>query len=295
MTSGLSGSDLTCSMASLAANDDPVGSAPDFSSFLLLTDTEPWSREAGADAARRYLSAEAARYCVENVAGLRTFAIRSPQRSRRRPSAGLPAFTGRVGGELRRCDDVPDRAALLAYTVGGSVDVGHAQADPLVGVCTNGRRDPCCAVLGRPIAMSLAERFGSRIYEISHLGGHRYAGTMVVLPTGYLYGTLDPDSAAEVVEKAIVGVVHPGGLRGRAGQPPAAQAAEAWWRRLLGPAPPEAVVITGTDFDGTQTRVDAVVEGTAASVRVSRRNFGEVAVTRCSAKPFPINRWEIGE
>ena len=295
MTIGQSGPDLTCSMASLAANDDPVGSAPDFSSFLLLTETEPWSREAGADAARRYLSADAAHYCVENVAGLRTFAIRSPLGSRRMPTAGLPAFIGRVGGELRRWDDIPDRAALVASTVGGPVDVGRTQPGPLVGVCTNGRRDVCCAVLGRPIALSLAERFGSRICEISHLGGHRYAGTMVVLPTGYLYGTLDPDGAAEVVENAMVGVVHPGGLRGRAGQPPAAQAAEAWWRRLLGPAPPEAVVITGTDFDGTHTRVDAVVEGTAASVRVARRTAGEVAVTRCSAKPFAITRWEIGE
>ena len=284
-------------MASAAENDDPVGSAPDFSSFLQLTETEPWSREAGADAARRYLSADAAHYCVENVAGLRTFAIRSPLGSRRMPTAGLPAFIGRVGGELRRWDDIPDRAALVASTCrrAGPTSGVPSRWSADRGVHQRPTRRLLCGPWQADREPSLAERFGSRICEISHLGGHRYAGTMVVLPTGYLYGTLDPDGAAEVVENAMVGLVHPGGLRGRAGQPPAAQAAEAWWRRLLGPAPPEAVVITGTDFDGTHTRVDAVVEGTAGSVRVARRTAGDVAVTRCSAKPFAINRWEIGE
>lgn len=292
MSTATSLADLTCSMASLAQGDDPVGSATDFSSFLLLSDNEPWSREAAADAARRYLSADAAEYCADGATGLRVFAIRSPQRTLL-PTGGLPAFVGRVDGELHRLASPPDRLTLDAYTAGRPVDVGAAEPGPLFGVCTNGRRDQCCAVLGRPIATSLAQRFGSRINEISHLGGHRYAGTMIVLPTGYVYGFLDPERAAEVVEQAMAGLVHPENLRGRAGLSPAAQAADAWWRRQLGPAPMTAVRITGTQIDGVEAWVEALVDGVATAVRVHRRIDGRVTETRCGGKPFSIVRWEI--
>ncbi len=96
------------------------------------------------------------------------------------------------------------------------------QHDLLFAVCTNGRRDRCCAIVGRGIAVDLHAEFGDQVVEISHLGGHRYAGTMLVLPRGYAYGFLDPATARTVAAAAVAGLVHPEGLRGRADLPPAA-------------------------------------------------------------------------
>jgi len=42
------------------------------------------------------------------------------------------------------------------------------QADPVLLVCTNGRRDVCCAVRGRPVALDAAEARPGRVWEASH-------------------------------------------------------------------------------------------------------------------------------
>ena len=284
--------DLTCSAAAKAEGDDPAGSATDFTAFLLVTDHDPWSREAGADAARKYLAPEAADYVVTGGDGMRGFAVRTARR-RRAAGGGAPYHLGRVGGVLYVTGSVPDRVALERVVAGHAPANATVDPEPLFGVCTNGRRDQCCAVMGRPVATALADRYGSRITEISHLGGHRYAGTMIVLPTGYQYGFLDPRTAAEVVAQALDGLVHPGNLRGRAGLPPAAQAAEAYWRRQIGAAPPESVTITRVTPDGDETVVDAVVQGAATSLHVRRMDGAEITGTRCGGKPVGVTTWEL--
>ena len=46
---------------------------------------------------------------------------------------------------------------------------------PLLLVCTHGRRDACCAQFGRPTAMALARRYGTAVWETTHVGGDRFA------------------------------------------------------------------------------------------------------------------------
>ena len=90
---------------------------------------------------------------------------------------------------------------------------GTPLTDPLLLVCTHGRRDRCCALDGRALAAALAAAEEPHVWECSHLGGHRFAPTALVLPTGYLYGHLDPASAVAARKAA-------GGRRGRAGPLP---------------------------------------------------------------------------
>ena len=61
---------------------------------------------------------------------------------------------------------------------------------PLFGVCTHGRHDACCAERGRPVAAALTASHPDETWEISHMGGDRFAANMVVLPGGAL---LRPD------------------------------------------------------------------------------------------------------
>ena len=97
---------------------------------------------------------------------------------------------------------------------------------PLWLVCTNGRRDRCCAEVGRPITAALAGRWPEATWETTHLGGHRFAGTLLALPSGHTLGRLDVASAVEacaILEKGSVPVEV---SRGRAGLTPAEQVRE---------------------------------------------------------------------
>ena len=67
---------------------------------------------------------------------------------------------------------------------------------PLFGVCTHGRHDACCAERGRPVAAALTASHPAETWEISHMGGDRFAANMVVLPEGLYYGRMDPGTAS---------------------------------------------------------------------------------------------------
>lgn len=122
--------------------------------------------------------------------------------------------------------------AALAARLGGRIESG-----PLLLVCTNGRRDACCAVRGRPVVGRFAD--DERVWEASHLGGHRFAPTGVLLPWGRMLARLDVDLVRAVLgaaqrgtlAEAVLGARHD---RGPMHLPPAEQAAEAWTRSQEG-------------------------------------------------------------
>ena len=95
---------------------------------------------------------------------------------------------------------VTDPAALLESTSTPShgvtvtrwqVPAGYGAEPPVLLVCTNGRRDVCCAVRGRPVALDAAALAPGRVWEASHTGGHRFAPTGVLLPHGATLARLD--------------------------------------------------------------------------------------------------------
>jgi hypothetical protein len=92
-------------------------------------------------------------------------------------------------------------------------------------VCTNGKRDQCCALRGRPVAAAIAADTDWDTWECSHLGGHRFAATMMLLPTGDMYGWLDQESSIEVLQRHDAGQFDLSHYRGRAGQSEPVQAA----------------------------------------------------------------------
>ncbi len=112
---------------------------------------------------------------------------------------------------------------------------GQPVTQPVVLVCTHGKRDACCAKWGVPFWRALlARESGSRVqmWQTSHLGGHRFAATALVLPHGFHYGRLEPDEAEAFVEALAAGRVYDvDKLRGRAAWSRPAQAAEIFSRQ----------------------------------------------------------------
>ncbi len=202
--------------------------------WLLVEQAGPWGAKALGEshldpAVGRALEAAAA------GTGVRVALIRRPGRHADcLPTARhevLVAHTVPGRGWVRRAG-VADPAELLGldfaalgagdHTGFGAEHVGG----PVALVCTNGRRDRCCALLGRPLAAELAAAGHSEVWEVTHLGGHRFSPTMLVLPYGYAYGRLTAETAKEVLAATAAGHMVPEWSRGCSGWDRPGQAAE---------------------------------------------------------------------
>lgn len=166
------------------------------------------------------------------AAGVRPQLIRRAGRGRR-ATPPLRVYVGWSQGpdvwlETRELNDHSELADLdlKAVAAGKAPGWGERVDEPVVLVCTHGKRNACCARTGAPLARHLTARFGDLVWETTHVGGDRYAANLVCLPHGVYYGNLGPADGEEAVSSYLDGRVVLENLRGRAGLPEAAQAAE---------------------------------------------------------------------
>ena len=216
-----------CSLLSLSVDEPLAATAPNPQAWLALEQPGPWGRKApSASHLDRVLGAELD--ARAKAAGVTLVLIRRPGRhadthdvTRRTVLAAHPA-----AGWLEQ-GVVDDPAALLdvdleAMAAGIPPRLGTAPESPLVLVCTNGRRDLCCAEVGRARVTALAPVLGDSLWESSHLGGHRFAPTVLLLPSGVVLGR----ASAQDVLDALAGRLPLHAFRGHSALAPAAQAAE---------------------------------------------------------------------
>ncbi len=80
-------------------------------------------------------------------------------------------------------------------------------------VCTHGSRDACCGTFGVPIYANLRQltkdQPDTRVWRSSHLGGHRFAPTLIDFPTGRSWGFVDESIAATLLNQSD----HPAALQ----------------------------------------------------------------------------------
>jgi hypothetical protein len=130
--------------------------------------------------------------------------------------------------------DVP---ALIAGQVLAGQPASGIRHEPLDGVhvfiCTHGARDQRCGACGPPLYERFAAEIAARglegrvhLYRSSHVGGHRYAGNVLIYPVGDWYGYVTPAAVPVLIERAILeGGIVPELWRGRMGMAPEAQIA----------------------------------------------------------------------
>jgi hypothetical protein len=222
-----------------------LGTAFEDAGVLLVEQPGPWGhaglRESHFDAPTASALERRAK-----AAGLRTLAIRRPGRTE--PGASRHWAIARAGepgcswGSFERDEELLDVA--LDGTDGSADDA------PVYLVCAHSKRDACCALRGRPLAGALDALRPGRVWECSHVGGHRFGANLLALPSGVLYGRVPAVAAPEVVAATERGDVIPGLLRGRIGLAPAEQAAVGFAHQQLDVAAVDAVTVLGS-VDGT--------------------------------------------
>jgi hypothetical protein len=154
-----------------------------------------------------------------------------------------------------------DLAAAAEALVADPAQAGGI-SEPILLVCTHGVHDTCCAIRGRPVAAALAAEWPGQVWECSHVGGDRFAPNLVVLPDGFYYGNLDPESAVDTVRRHLAGAVAAGQLRGVARFPPPVQAAVVAAYGRLDPLAPNAITVQSVTQvgphhgHGSETTVD---------------------------------------
>ncbi len=173
---------------------------------------------------------------------------------------------------------------LLVRRVSGSVPQTPEGRRYLV--CTNGARDPCCAIRGPTVAQALERARPGHVYECSHLGGHRFAANVLVLSDGLCFGRLDARTAPALADELDAGRLPLDHLRGRTTYEPEQQAAEILIRRELAlEGLDDLTWVVGTTF--------ALSDGRRAAARLRVNQLEPRRVSCRDDKTEAPRRWEL--
>jgi Sucrase/ferredoxin-like len=239
----------SCSASSARLGEPLAGTAPVAGRWLAIEQPGPWGARALTGS---HFPTELGRALnlKADAAGVRIAMIRRPgQHAEHDPAAPRRVFLAdtRPGRIALWSWSTPDPATLLDldFDVPGKPEY---EAGPLLLVCTNAKRDACCALLGRALSGWLAEdpeTDADAVWESDHLGGHRFAPTAVVLPSGYVYGRLDGPAARQTLREAAAGRIGAQHCRGRSTWSRPGQAAELALRAELQEYVEDAVLVLG--------------------------------------------------
>ncbi len=301
----MTGPDATCSDGSLAAGEPLAGTSPYALSWVALEQNGPWGARAFTDS---HLDPGVGK-AIEDLAAthdVRPSLIRRPGHHADAASGHesgrhvlvahtRPGRTWLLAGRVARPEELlaTDWAALRDGDLEGvrrSLPTLEPSTDAHLLVCTNGKRDVCCAVKGRPVAVGVAPRHPGRVWEVTHTSGHRFAPTAVLLPAGTLHGRLDVTSAEQLLTVAAEGATVLEGSRGRSTWPAPAQAAELAVRETIGVLGLDALEITGHDATGERswsTRVHHV-DGRSWEVQVEARESEALRAESCGKALKPM-------
>jgi hypothetical protein len=201
-----------CALRSLALGEDPIGSASKCDLILAVEAPLPWPKQArearslptgtqdavdALDASMSVLFVTLApdpEYSVPGFAHVLVY---------RRPDSAFAEFL--ADDFLVPYDEVAVVVHSLAVDTDGAIDAFERYRQQATHrdllVCTHGTRDNCCAVLGVPTYQHLrylatTDEPEWRVWRCSHIGGHRFAPTLIDLPSGRFWARITPERAA---------------------------------------------------------------------------------------------------
>ena len=178
--------------------------------------------------------------------------------------------------------DEAELIAAIGNYVDGQVFEGETDPRPTILCCTDSRRDACCARHGFStykalVAVADIQRFN--IVQATHIGGCRFAASLVVMPQRQRYGRMTAPHAAQFLAALERGEPYLPTYKGRTGLPEVTQIAELAAMRwaaehghpqfevpLYGDIPDEAT-------DGMNLTLAAEVAGARLLIHLHAQNF----------------------
>jgi hypothetical protein len=279
----------SCSVLAERLGEDLAATAPKARRFLLLEQPGPWSgrnavthSDLDVGLAREILAAA-------DEAGIKVHLIRRSQRRAALETRVCFIADARRDGSWIERHVLHDPAEVLDLDL-GERDSVSAWNEPVYAVCTHGKRDPCCARRGRPLARALKAARPEQTWEIGHIGGHRFAATFLAFPHGLAFGRVPAAAGPNIVAALEAGQIDLDHLRGRAGEPPVVQAAEFFVRRELGLR--GVADLTVLDVDGPTVTLRSPTG--RIRVRILRDERPPRPIS-CGDEPEPVPAYELGD
>lgn len=286
-----------CAAASALREEPSAGTASTVRAFLLVEHSGPWGADALLDA-RLPDGLGDALARVARAARVRPLLVRRPRRAPAQEGTRVfAAFTGpaRPWLETGVLDDPGHLLDLDLEAFGEGRSPGLTPYDGrLLCVCTHGRHDACCAERGRPVAAALAAVHPDETWEVSHIGGDRFAANLLVLPDGLYYGRMTPDAALGVAREHAAGRLDLDHLRGRSSYAMPLQFAEIALRRELDEPRADALRLLSRRRDGDVTDVVFEVGEARWRVRVRTAAGADLVQLTCRAsRDNPVPEHEV--
>jgi hypothetical protein len=156
-----------------------------------------------------------------------------------------------LGLEVEHQDDLHE--VDLTGALAGGDGPFDALADPVLVVCTHGKRDRCCARYGGPLYDALrAAAPPGEVWQSTHVGGDRFAGNVVALPQGTFHGRVEPGDVPALLRAVGKRRVDLDRYRGRSAYPFAVQAAERALRETEGLLGLDDLELLGSERSGDE-------------------------------------------
>ena len=182
--------DASATCSTLNSDEPLLGSASHYPLWLAVDCPKPWNSKIQKSTG----FPEAARGAVE---ALLTSGMEFGLIGRVPAAAAGSLSVYRFDGVFREARiSLDDEAALMTLARAEWEGLTWSAPGRALYVCTHGSRDNCCARLGVPLLQALRDlRSDLQLWEASHLGGHRFAPTLLAFPSGRLYGRVSPSHA----------------------------------------------------------------------------------------------------
>ncbi len=220
---------MRCSALADELDEPMAGTVDQRTRWLLIEDRSAW----GEKAVRDVLGAGFEQAAKER--GIRALLVRHREGPPETDDLRRIFLVDTVAGDVA-VRSIHDLGELVVDELADAplASFGNPASGPMFLVCTNGRRDACCALRGRAALAALAATDADAAWECTHLGGHRFAGNLVCLPDGIVYGRVSAADAPRLAAAYRDGRVDVELLRGRSPLTASAQVAEIELRRRLG-------------------------------------------------------------
>lgn len=257
-----------CAAASREQAEDTAGTASTVRRWFVVEQPGSWGADAVNESQLPTPVAEALEGASRRVHA-RLLLVRHAVSGPRRRAFAAFSGPGEAWLEVHEFEDPAELPDIdLTGLAEGSSTGGRRLSAPIVLTCTNGRHDACCAEFGRPVAGTIEAQLGDAAWEVSHIGGDRFAANVLVLPFGIYYGRVTVADVPDLVRAIAQERIWLDGYRGRSVHPFPVQAGEAELRRAQRADRLGDVEVTAWQGDGPTTLVDLELSGEPWRVEV---------------------------
>jgi hypothetical protein len=270
---------MRCSALAEELGEPMIGSVDRRVRWILVEDRSAW----GSDAVKDVLGEDFARDA--KARSVRPLLVRRREGDPEADAVRHAILVDTASGEMAvRTIGHPAELDLGALADDPIAEFGATMTDAIFLVCTNGKRDACCALRGRALVNALGADHAERTWECTHLGGHRFAGNLVCLPDGIVYGRVPPSDGPRLADAYLDGRLDPALLRGRSAWPAPAQVAEQDMRVRLGIDGVADVTLVSVEADGDHATIAlATADGIAHRFELTAERLVPPRPTSCRA------------